>query len=197
MDVDGKFVAPEATLKSLVLISTSSRPVTVARGASSATGAQLAVHGVSGLAGVGKTVGLNAPGHDVDIKNHFVDGVLYMSVGATATAGHLTRELCKIMRVSGASTSTEEVQSSKSLADAVSNAAVWFHGRRILFLIDDNWPTTTNPEGYLPDLIGLLQGPQTVALQYLHAISRLHLRGDPMLILGLAILSGRYRSPFS
>lgn len=61
------------------------------------------------------------------------------------------------MRVTGATTSAAAVQSSKSLADAIAIAAVWFHGKRILFLIDDIWPTSTCSEGFLPDLECLLQ----------------------------------------
>lgn len=155
-DAGGKFNAPEADLKSFVLISTSSKVVTVARGASTAT--HLPVHGVSGMAGVGKTIALIGLGHDDDIKSHFADGVLFMTIGANATVGHLTSELCKIMRVTGAIQSAKEVQSAKTLADAVSNAAIWFVGKRILFLIDDIWPSPSRPEGYLPELEGLLQG---------------------------------------
>lgn len=149
--------APEASFKSQVIISTSPRHVTVARGAST-TGVQFPLHGVSGMAGVGKTIALIGLGHDDDIMSHFRQGVLFMRAGATATVRHLTSELCKIMRVTSASTSADEVKSSKSLADAVSNAAVCFHGKRILFLINDIWPSSYRPEGYLPELEGLLEG---------------------------------------
>lgn len=110
------------------------------------------------MPGVGKTLSLIGLGHDEDIRNHFEDGVLYMCVGAAATVGHVTSELCKIMRVTGANTTAAEVQTSNTLADAVSNAAIWFHGKQILFLIDDIWPIAASPDGYLPDLEGLLQG---------------------------------------
>lgn len=157
-DAEGKFVAPEGDLKSSVFISTRPRPVTVARGSATRVGAQLPVHGVSGMSGVGKTTVLIGIEHEEDIKEHFTHGVLYMSVGAAATVAHLTGELFNIVRVTGATTSSAEVLSSKTLADAVSHAAVWFHGKQILFLIDDIWPSTTRPEGYLPEMEGLLQG---------------------------------------
>lgn len=35
---------------------------------------------------------------------------------------------------------------------------MWFHIKKILFLIDDIWPTSNRPEGFLSDLEGLLQG---------------------------------------
>lgn len=75
----GKFSAPEGTLTFLVFSSTNSTDVTVARGAPSP------IHGISGMAGVGKTIALIGLAHDQKIKTHFVDGVLYMSIGATAT----------------------------------------------------------------------------------------------------------------
>lgn len=157
-DAHGQFTAPEADLKSSVLISTSPSNVTVARGASGARRASLPVHGVSGMAGVGKTTALIGLGHDDDIKAHFLDGVFFMSIGASASEGHVIIELEKIVRVTGSRTAATKVQASKSLADAVSNAAIWFHGKRILFLIDDIWPSSNRPEGYLPELEGLLQG---------------------------------------
>lgn len=123
--------------KTSVLITTSPKNVTVARRASGATGTHLPVHGVSGMTGVGKTIALTGLGHDPDIKAHFLHGVLFMAVGAKATVGRLTSELCKIMRGTGAVDSAKKVQSSKSLSDAVSIAAIWFHGKRIMFLIDD------------------------------------------------------------
>lgn len=157
-DADGNFTAPEADLKSSVFISTSPRTVTVARGASRAARAQLPVHGVSVLAEVGKTTALIGLGQEDDIKTHFKDGVLFMKAGATATVDDLTGELCKIMRATCACTSAAELESSKSLADAVAGAARWFHGKQVLFLIDDIWPSSNRPERYLPELEGLLQG---------------------------------------
>lgn len=157
-DTNGSFVAPKADPKSLVFISTSPRHVTVARGSSTCSGAYLPVHDVSGMTGVGKTTALIGLGHDDEIKEHFVDGVLYIRVGASATMGDVTSELSEIMRVTGATTSATAVLSSKALADPVSNAAIWFRGKRILFLIDDIWPSSNRPEGYLSELEGLIQG---------------------------------------
>lgn len=93
------------------------------------------------MTSVGKTISLTGLGHEADIQDHFQDGILYMSIAASATVEHVTSELSKIMRVTGATTSASKVQSSTSLADAVPKAAFWFHGKRILFLIDDIWPT--------------------------------------------------------
>lgn len=62
------------------------------------------------------------------------------------------------MRRTGATFSAAEVDSVPSLEASVSHASAWFRGKRILFLVDDVWPTRNRPEGYLSDLKLLLQG---------------------------------------
>lgn len=57
-DAGGNFAAPEAALKSLVLRSTSSRSVAVARGASGSSGPRISIRGASGMPGAGKTIAL-------------------------------------------------------------------------------------------------------------------------------------------
>lgn len=148
----GSFSAPEAVLKSYVLLS--------ARHVTAASGAPHPVHGASGMAGVGNSIALIALGHDGGIRAHFIDGVLYMAIGVTATVGDVAKELEKIMRFTGATTNAGKVQLSTSLADVVSIAAIWFQGKQILFLIDDIWPNAAGPLGYLTELEGLLQGIQ-------------------------------------
>lgn len=86
---EGNFVAPEADVKYTLMASTTSSSVIAARGASGSG----AVHGASGMAGVGKTTTLIALGHDRDIRDHFSDGDLYMTLGADAT------RLSKIMKL--------------------------------------------------------------------------------------------------
>lgn len=151
-DGHGYFFAPEGTLRSLVLNSTSPSQVTVARGA------PFSVHGVSGMAGVGKTTALVGLAHDPTIQSHFDGGILYMSLGAVATVEHVASSLGQIMRLTGAISRADAVESASSLAIAVSIAADWFNGQRILFLVDDIWPTSSRLQGFLPDLLKLLQG---------------------------------------
>lgn len=57
-----------------------------------ARGASSSVHGVSGMAGVGKTTALIGIGHDPKTQAHFVDGILYMSLGAAATEESVANE---------------------------------------------------------------------------------------------------------
>lgn len=149
---DGRIPAPEGTLKSLVLNSIVSNHVTVSRKAA------FPVHGISGMAGVGKSTALVALGHDADIREYFADGVLYMSLGANATKHHIACELNRIMRATGAKEGVLKDESTASLASAVAEAALWFQSRRILFLIDDIWPRGTRFQGSLPDMQGLLNG---------------------------------------
>lgn len=83
MDAGGIFSALEASLKSLVDISTTSKHVaTAARGKSGAIPRR--VHGVSGMAGAGKTIALIGLLHDVDIKEYSIDGVLYINTTPVA-----------------------------------------------------------------------------------------------------------------
>lgn len=151
-DALGQFSAPEGSLRSLVLHSTNPNNVTVARGAISP------VHGVSGMSGVGKSTALVGLAHDSKIRDNFVDGILYVEVGAAATEKDIALTLSKIMRVTGATWSADEVKSASSLDTAVSDAAIWFNGKCILFPIDDIWPAPSRPEGYFAVLVNLLQG---------------------------------------
>lgn len=72
-----------------------------------------------------------------------------MCTGANATAGHKAFKMSKNMSITGTSKRAEAVKPSKSLADAISVASVWFRGERILFLTDDIWPTSTCSKGLL------------------------------------------------
>lgn len=148
----GECSTPEGKLRQYVFVSTDTKNFTVERGASSS------VHGALGMAGVGETTALIGPGHEGEMKAHFVDGVLYMSLGAAATKETVANELSKILELTGAVSRASEVASASSLSKAVSRTAIWFYGKRILFLIDDIWPSPGRPEGFLQELGGLIQG---------------------------------------
>lgn len=148
-DTEGTFSSPEGKLKSLVLRSTS---------AASSQRTSFRTHAASGMAGVGKTTALKGLGHDADIEDNFKDGVLFTSLGAEATVEKLNEELVEIMCATGATSSATEVSSSSSLESAVSKAARRFQGKSILFLVDDVWPCFGRPEGFHPELKGILQG---------------------------------------
>lgn len=151
-DIRGDFFAPEGSLRSLVLDSMSPDHEC------EASSALFPVHAVSGMTGAGKTTALIGLAHDPKVKECFTDGILYLPLEATSTEKHVLLELSKIMRVTGATPAATEVQSSPSLAAAVSTAAIWFNNKRILFLVDEIWPAPNRPQGYLPDLQILLQG---------------------------------------
>lgn len=110
------------------------------------------------MAGVGKTTSLKGLGHDSEIRAHFKDGVLFLLLGAQATEETVIDQLEVAMPATGATSSAEKVKAATSLAKAVSIAAIWFQGKQILFLVDDVWPIVGRPDGYLPDLKGILRG---------------------------------------
>lgn len=151
-DEEGGCPTPERALKSLILDSIRADDVV------SPTAGPFTLHGVSGMAGTGKTTALMAMAHDAEIREQFTDGVLYMKIGRDATEEDVLRELGTIMLYTGAHDDAVDVGNAQNLADGMSNATLWFCGRRILFLIDDIWPLKDRPEGYLPDLERLLIG---------------------------------------
>lgn len=110
------------------------------------------------MAGVGKTTALIALGHDSDVRDHFSDGVLYLTLGADATMESISRCLSKIMRFTGANASADRVEHGKNLTQASENAALWFLGKRNLFLMDDVWQTNSCDKGFLPELRNILEG---------------------------------------
>lgn len=153
-DEEGNFCAPEGKLGSTLLSSTAARHVIVARG-----GARPAtLHGASGMAGAGKTTALIALGHDEAVRNHFGDGILYMTLGADASVESIARGLSKIMKFTGARSSAAMVRKQTDLSEAVEDAALWFPGQQNLFLIDDVWPTKSCTLGYLSKLRNILEG---------------------------------------
>lgn len=110
------------------------------------------------MAGVGKTIALIALGHDKDVREIFKDGVLYMSLGANASVEVITRVLSKIMKFTGARSSADAVRNQADLTTAVKDTALWFFGKRNLFLVDDVWPTQNCSQEYLAQLHNILEG---------------------------------------
>lgn len=105
-ETDGTFSAPEGDFRAKLLASTPSNHVVVARGVRMAS----TVHGASGMAGVGKTTSLIALGHDQLVRDHFIDGILYMPLGAETNPKHIVGVLAYIMRVTGATSSANKVE---------------------------------------------------------------------------------------
>lgn len=149
-DENGMYCAPEGDLKSALLKSTTMHSVIAASGAATSV---VIVHGASGMAGVGKTTALIALGHDRHVRNIFKDGVLCMVLGADASGKHVTDKLAEIMKFTGAKESATAVRNEDDLKKAVKGAALWFQGKRNLFLIDDIWD-----QGYLPIFRWILTG---------------------------------------
>lgn len=140
-DERGNYCTPEGELRSAVLSSTTPSSVVTAHGAPDEEAYTSRVHGVSGMAGVGKTIALIEIGRDEAVRSLLNDGVLLIRLGAEVTEKLIIERLAEIMRVTGAKNSAAAVQEKIKLADAVSGAARWFRGRCNLFLVDDVWPT--------------------------------------------------------
>lgn len=111
--------------------------------------------GVSGMPGVGKTSALIALGHDRTVRARFPDGVLYLPLGNDPK---IAEELANIMQRTGAKARAATVRNETNLMRAIEEAALWFQGKRHLFLLDDVWPNEDCREGYLPKLRKLLTG---------------------------------------
>ncbi len=67
-----------------------------------ATGALKPAYRVLGMTGVGKTVALQGLAHAEEVKERFDGGVLYMRFGRDATVGKASREISKIIALTGA-----------------------------------------------------------------------------------------------
>lgn len=122
-DQDGRFSAPEGDLRFTLLSSTTSNHVIVATGAERPA----TVHGAAGMSGVGKTISLVALGHDKAVRDQFRYGVLYMSLGADASVGHILHSLADIMKFTEAKVSAAAMRT--ELTEAVTDAAHWFRGK--------------------------------------------------------------------
>lgn len=104
---------------------------------------------VAGLGGVGKTTALMGLCRDTEVQNLFPDGVYFISVGKDASDGHVIGQLQLIIKQSGGHTKGNEAGNWKSLDLAIRETAKWFHGRKVLFICDDLWPTRKSDKGYL------------------------------------------------
>ena len=147
IDADGNPATPEGKLKHSVLSSLCSTQVAAAVGVMKPT------HGVVGMGGVGKTIALQGLAYDIDIRDRFIDGILYMSLGQDANVQKVMDEICRIMRITGA----HVAESFISLRELIEEAAMWFSGKRCLFLVDDVWPTGNRETGYLQEVQEILR----------------------------------------
>ncbi len=88
-------------------------------------------------AGVGKTIALQGLASDKDIREHFPDGIQYISLGQGATVQTAVQEIAKAMTMTGASASAARAENSISLKEAVTHSIRWFQDKKCLVLIDD------------------------------------------------------------
>ena len=117
----------------------------------------VAVVGVAGMGGVGKTTALIGLAREPDIRKMFSDGgIHFMTVGKDTRPARVVASLKEIVRCSGGKKWSEKIDDNGSVESAVRTTSSWFRGRKALFILDDLWETSQNPLGYFKELWGLL-----------------------------------------
>ena len=143
----------EGTLKAEVLGSANY----AVRRSENVYGRVMAVFGVAGMGGVGKTTALLGLAQDPDVREAFSRGGIYfLVVGKNASPIKLVTDLKDIIRCSGGEKWSEKIDNNVSLESAVRTTSSWFAQRKALFILDDLWQTSSNPLGYFEVLMGLL-----------------------------------------
>ncbi len=114
-------------------------------------------YGIFGMAGVGKTVALVGLTSDREIRERFPDGILFMTLGQSATVQSVIGELKKIVALTGGTKIGVKIGSCTGLRDAVDFAVPWFKNRVCLFLVDDIWPAKNGKASFLSDFRQILR----------------------------------------
>ena len=83
---------------------------------------------------------MQGPGTEADVHDTFSDGTYYISIGQDANLVAAITAVAAVVKASGGVVNYKEIREEQTLANAVSSAAEWFKGRKVLFLIDDLWP---------------------------------------------------------
>ena len=115
-----------------------------------------AVVGAKGMGGVGKTTALCKLAQERDVQEAFPHGIHFMVVGRDATPGTLVQKLKRIVRNSGGEKLVNKIDDSGPLESAVATTSSWFAGKRVLFVCDDLWQTTSSRSGYFKELRDLV-----------------------------------------
>lgn len=123
----------EGKLLRMVLISRASHEGSEARSCGSLV---IAVHGISG---VGKTSALKVIGNHDGVQKLFPDGVYWLQLSSFATDLVLVAQIANTVAASGGRRVSEEIRSSNNLSSAVRIAKNWFHGHKVLIIVDDVW----------------------------------------------------------
>ena len=112
--------------------------------------------GVSGMGGVGKTTALIGLAQDEDVRKKFSDGIYFVTVGKDATDEKLITSLKELIENSGGEKMCEGINSGTPLESVVGTTSSWFALRKVLFICDDLWKTSSCQTGYFNVLVGLL-----------------------------------------
>ena len=115
-----------------------------------------AVVGAKGMGGMGKTTALCKLAQERDVQEAFPHGIHFMIVGRDATPSILVQNLKRIVRNSGGEKLANEIDDSGPLESAVATTSSWFAGKKVLFVCDDLWQTTSSRSGYFKELRDLV-----------------------------------------
>ena len=115
-----------------------------------------AVVGAKGMGGVGKTTALCKLAQERDVQGAFPHGIHFMVVGRDATPSILVQKLKRIVRNSGGERLADKIDDNGPLESAVATTSSWFAGKRVLFVCEDLWQTSSSRSGYFKELCDLV-----------------------------------------
>jgi NB-ARC domain len=154
LDGHGIPTSMEGNLKAAVMGSEAREERIVAETCSATANRSIAAVGMGGL---GKTCALKGIGHEDDVRHRYSGGVYYVSIGQDVTDEGIVRQVSDIVKAAGGKLAAPEIFLCNTAAEATRKAALWFAGRRCLFLCDDLWASSARASGFVADLNELVR----------------------------------------
>lgn len=158
---DGKHLTMEGELKRMIMSPTRNG---TEENASIEKRPYQEVISVSGQSGVGKSTALQAISWEHDVREHFAGGIYWITLGEHASPGRIIQELSDIVITAGGASLSQQILQAQSLRAGVELFATWFNGRKVLFILDDLWPTSHSFIGFLFELQFLTSHPGRIVL---------------------------------
>lgn len=92
---------------------------------------------VAGMAGVGKTVALEAVAAHQHIREKFEHGIFYLTLKNESSLSDFVTMIKEILRSTGGIRKSSEILNDQDFDNAIEIARGWFEGKKCLFLIDN------------------------------------------------------------
>lgn len=118
----------------------------------------------TGMGGVGKSSALIALGYEHDIRKWFDEGVFLITLGERADVLHILQGISTVVESCGGEQLSKKIMNAGSVKQAVDLSTKWFEKKRVLFLLDDIWPTEDNSIGYFEELRRLVSDVGRIAI---------------------------------